>query len=68
MGEKVTLIESCNAVVREVKNILSDTFSCKNCRRKNNVSFYVTDDPECFDKLGSRFMNGIKIRSQKVDL
>ena len=56
----VKLIDSATETAKAVEKVLTDK-NLLNCgRRKGNCSFYVSDAPEKFKKLGSYFM-GYKI-------
>ncbi|MBL7081456.1 MAG: glutamate racemase [Candidatus Omnitrophica bacterium] len=48
LGDKVKLIDSARQVVNEVKGILDNEGLRLKNKRKGKMSFYVTDEPECF--------------------
>jgi glutamate racemase len=57
MGKTVRLIDSASQIAREVEEILKDE-GIKNSRRKGSAkhTFYVSDDPSSFAKLGKKFL------------
>jgi glutamate racemase len=67
-GKGVELIDSAKATACEVREILSekDMFACK--KNKAVLKFYVSDNPEKFQKIGGRFFSK-RIKSvKKVNL
>jgi glutamate racemase len=55
MGKRVELIDSAEETARETKRILSERSLCRR-KRKGRASFFVTDVPDRFIKVGSRFL------------
>lgn len=53
--KKVALIDSAEETAREAKKILSERSLCRK-KRKGRASFFVTDVPDRFIKVGSRFL------------
>jgi len=64
-GRQVKLIDSAEAVVRQVKDRLSEKFLENNCRKKPDHRFFVTDFPQKFSNHAGIFL-GQKI--EKVTL
>ena len=65
--ENITIIDSAQAISKEVKNILTQ----KNLLANNNKSyfkFYVSDNPLKFKELGCRFFGKKIINIKKIDL
>ena len=66
-GKNITLIDSAKATANEVKNIL-EAKNIKSAGKKANLSFFVSDSPEKFKFIGSKFF-GKKIKSvKKIEL
>jgi glutamate racemase len=57
MGENVVLIDSAKAASQEVKNILKKTCLLADVKDKKFFKFYVSDNPEKFQTIGSRFFS-----------
>ncbi|MCL2485511.1 MAG: glutamate racemase [Endomicrobia bacterium] len=57
-GKNIVLIDSAKATAAKVKNVLAkhDMLADKDNHKK--LSFYVSDNPEKFKKIGSRFFSG----------
>jgi glutamate racemase len=69
MGESVKLVASGDATSKEVKRILEELkIENSDSDSKLPVKYFVTDDSEGFDKIGTRFVSGSPIFSKKVDL
>lgn len=67
LGDNVLLIDSAKQVAIEIKKILSSESMC-NGKRKGSQSFFVSDNPDWFRSLASRFL-GQSIQSvRKVDV
>lgn len=56
LGGQVTLIDSAKQVAIEVKKILVSEGALKKGRKKGKPKFYVSDNPEWFNKLANRFL------------
>jgi glutamate racemase len=61
MGKGVVLVDSAGETAREAKRLLADLSLCRR-RRKGEASFFVTDVPDRFVKVGHRFL-GEKVES-----
>lgn len=65
LGDSVTLIDSAKQVAIEVKKILaSENMLNEVTKRKANNRFYVSDNPQWFSELATRFL-GKKIQNVK---
>ncbi|OEG69962.1 glutamate racemase [Candidatus Endomicrobiellum trichonymphae] len=53
----VVLIDSAKATAQEVKNILKETCLLADVKGKKFLKFYVSDNPEKFQTIGSRFFS-----------
>jgi glutamate racemase len=53
----VVLIDSAKAAAQEVKNILKKTCLLADVKSKKFLKFYVSDNPEKFQTIGSRFFS-----------
>ncbi len=67
-GNKVQLIDSANATAKEVKETLSKTNMLSDAKNKPSISFYVSDNPEKFQRIGSRFFSKKILKAKKIDL
>ena len=67
MGPKVTLIDSAKQVAMEVKKILATEGLLNQNRKKAKRKFYVSDNPEWFSGLASRFLGRPVNNAQKVN-
>ncbi len=58
LGPSVTLVDSAKQVAQQAKQILvnQNILSPKGKKSKNNIRFYVSDEPDNFAKLGKRFL------------
>ncbi|BAV59221.1 glutamate racemase [Candidatus Endomicrobiellum trichonymphae] len=56
-GGNVVFIDSAKAVSQEVKNILKKTCILADVKGKKFLKFYVSDNPEKFQTIGSRFFS-----------
>ena len=58
MGKNVALIDSAIQLSRQIKDILkaAGLLNDKRCRKRAKQTFYVTDDPQGFEKIAKRFM------------
>lgn len=63
-GKQITLIDSANATAFEVQKILKNNGLLADNKKKNKFSFYVSDNPKKFQKIGSMFFSK-KIKSVK---
>lgn len=67
-GKNICLIDSAKATANEVKNILKDKNLIAIKNKKAKLSFYVSDNPDKFQKIGSKFF-AKKIKNvKKIDL
>jgi glutamate racemase len=57
LGGSVVLIDSAKAAAQEVKNILNRTCLLADAKGKKFFKFYVSDNPEKFQTIGSRFFS-----------
>jgi glutamate racemase len=57
VGGNVVLIDSAKATAQEVKNILKETCLLADVKGKKFLKFYVSDNPEKFQTIGSRFFS-----------
>jgi glutamate racemase len=57
VGGNVVLIDSAKAAAQEVKNILKKTCLLADVEGKKFLKFYVSDNPEKFQTIGSRFFS-----------
>ena len=67
IGKKIKIIDSASAVAIAVQELLSKQQLLKN-NGIGKYKFYVSDDPEKFKKLGSKFFNKKINKVTKVDL
>ncbi len=66
LGDNVRLIDSAKQVAIEVKKILSSESICSQ-RHKGRHKFYVSDNPEWFSGLASRFLGQVTKNVTKVN-
>ena len=57
LGEKIILIDSANATAYEVRDILNKKCLFADRRSKKFLRFYVSDNPDKFKMIGSRFFS-----------
>ncbi|OEG71443.1 glutamate racemase [Candidatus Endomicrobiellum trichonymphae] len=57
VGGNIVLIDSAKATAQEVKNILKETCLLADVKGKKFLKFYVSDNPEKFQTIGSRFFS-----------
>jgi glutamate racemase len=67
-GEKISLIDSADAITMKVEALLKKNGLLNDSKKKGNASFYVSDNPEKFKKIGTRFFNGKINKVKKIDL
>ena len=67
IGKKIKIIDSATAVAIAVKDLLEKNSMLKNKGVGKN-QFYVSDDPEKFKKLGSKFFSNKINKVVKVEL
>ena len=67
IGKNINIIDSATAVATAVKNLLEKNNLLKE-KGKGRYEFYVSDDPEKFKKLGSKFFNNKINKVTKVEL
>lgn len=58
MGDKVMLVDSAAETARTVASILADKKILRPCSEIGNHSYYVTDIPAGFIRVGNRFLGG----------
>ena len=70
MGEKVKIIDSAGAVVKKLKKFLESENLLAPQDHKGKGTFFVTDSPERFARVGAHFLdkNFEEIKVTKVDL
>jgi len=66
-GKHITLIDSAKATANEVKNILK-TENIQASGTKGTLTFFVSDNPEKFQSIGSKFFSGKISKVKKIDL
>ncbi|GHT51313.1 glutamate racemase [Endomicrobiia bacterium] len=57
IGNGVVLIDSAKATAQEVKNVLKQKSLLSSGKNKKFLKFYVSDNPEKFQMIGSRFFS-----------
>ncbi|MDD2524198.1 MAG: glutamate racemase [Endomicrobiia bacterium] len=67
VGKNINIIDSATAVAYEVNNLLKEK-NLTNNKGKGSYSFYVSDSPEKFQKLGSKFFSKKIINVKKVEI
>lgn len=67
MGPKVTLIDSAKQVAMEVKKILATEGLLNQNHNKAKRKFYVSDNPDWFSRLASRFLGRPVDNARKVN-
>ena len=67
IGKKIKIIDSATAVAMAVKDLLENKNLLKN-KGAGKYCFYVSDDPEKFKTLGSKFFNNKIDKVVKVEL
>jgi len=67
VGNKINIIDSANAVAYEVEKLLKSK-RLTNEKGKGRHIFYVSDSPEKFQKLGSKFLNKKIKNVKKVEI
>jgi len=68
MGEGVTLIDSAIATAQEVVKVLNDLKLCTHPAQEAQRQYFVTDAPERFRKLGTRFLGKPLERVQQIEI
>ncbi len=56
LGKSVTLIDSAQAVTREVKEVLASRGSFATHKRRGKYKFLITDKPQDFKKIAEKFL------------
>ncbi|MCL2390750.1 MAG: glutamate racemase [Endomicrobia bacterium] len=64
-GKNIVLIDSAKATAQKVKNILINRNMLADKNNSKKLSFYVSDNPEKFKRIGSRFFSGKISRVKK---
>ena len=67
IGKKIKIIDSATAIAMAVKDLLKKSNQLKD-KGNGKYQFYVSDDPEKFKNLGSKFFNNKINKVTKVDL
>ncbi len=67
VGKKISIIDSATAVAFEVQKLLKEQ-NLTNSTGKGSLAFFVSDSPEKFQKLGSKFFNKKIINVNKVEI
>ncbi|MCL1901840.1 MAG: glutamate racemase [Endomicrobia bacterium] len=67
-GDKITLIDSADAITMKVGTLLAKNGFANDSKKKGSVSFYVSDNPEKFKKIGAKFFSGKINKVKKIDL
>ena len=67
IGNKINIIDSANAVALAVKDLLTEKQLLK---KSGNATykFYVSDGPEKFKKIGSKFLGRKILTVKKVEI
>lgn len=68
MGEEVILVNPAFETAKVVKNILKDNSLLTDKIEKPNYSFYVSDDPEKFRRIGGNILGKEIATIDKVDI
>lgn len=64
----INLIDSAQATAAEVKKILSEKDLLADKKSKGKLIFYVSDNPQKFQKIGSKFFSKKISNTKKIDL
>ena len=67
IGNKINIIDSANAVALAVKNLLTEKKLLRNSG-KASYKFYVSDGPEKFKNIGSKFLGKKILTVKKVEI
>jgi len=67
IGSKINIIDSANAVALAVKDLLVKN-DLLNCSGKAAYKFYVSDGPDKFKKIGSKFLGKKILTVKKVEI
>ena len=67
IGNKISIIDSANAVALAVKNLLTEKGLLK-VNGKSTYKFYVSDGPEKFKNIGSKFLGKKILTVKKVEI
>ena len=67
IGNKINIIDSANAVALAVKDLLIKN-NLLNNSGKSIYKFYVSDGPEKFKKIGSKFLGKKILNVKKVEI
>ena len=69
MGADVVLVESGEAIAREVRNIMDSlNITRRTGAGSRKTRYFVTDDPESFDTIAGRFMEGVSVKSDFIEI
>jgi len=66
-GKNIKIIDSASAVACEVEKLLQSK-KMANAKGKGRYSFYVSDSPEKFQKLGNKFLKKKIKNVKKVEI
>ncbi|MCL2145290.1 MAG: glutamate racemase [Endomicrobia bacterium] len=67
-GNKINLIDSADAVTVKAGNLLANNLLLNDSKKRGSLSFYVSDNPEKFKKIGAKFFKGRIKKVKKIDL
>ena len=68
MGAGVTLIDSAIATAQEVVKVLNELNLCSHAAEEAERQYFVTDAPERFRQLGTRFLGKPLERVQQIEI
>ena len=68
MGEGVKLIDSAIETAQDVVRVLNDMKLCSNTAQEAQHQYFVTDAPERFRTLGTRFLGKPLERVQQIEI
>ena len=64
IGHKIKIIDSAESTAFDIKNVLKDKKILNSLNQSPNYQFYVSDLPQKFDEIGTRFL-GKKLENVK---
>lgn len=67
-GEQISLIDSADAITVKTGELLKKNGILNDSKKKGTVSFYVSDNPGKFQRIGAKFFNNKINKVQKIDL
>jgi len=68
VGPSVKLVDSALTCAKYVKAQLEKNNLLNPQKQKGTLQFYVTDEPESFNNLASKLMDGLRVNATKIDL